>query len=167
MPARATAERSTGSATAPRTAHAARLRRGCRRPHLPPAARNARRKSKLRAPAKVEGGRGWASKPDASAFGESWFAAAASGLLVGVACEWNGSAYSSIRAGTEQAGRASLPRRAPRGEPRERHPGPGLGVGAVGAVFFSEAGSSRIWGNIHCRSKRILFRGVLIPHAVP
>ena len=59
------------------------------------------KKSKFRTPFnfKVKGGREWASKRQARASGESWFAAAVSGLLVGVARHWNGSAYSSIHYG--------------------------------------------------------------------
>merc|ERR1712008_37853 len=61
------------------------LRRGDRRPHLPPAARSARRKSKPRVPAKVKGGREWSSKDDAQACGESWQAAGACAVRVGAA----------------------------------------------------------------------------------
>ena len=64
------------------------LRRGARRPHLPPAARSARRKRKPRVPAKVKGGREWSSNHDAGACGESWQAAGACAVRVGAARDW-------------------------------------------------------------------------------
>ena len=85
----------------------ARLRRGSRRPHLPPAARSARRKSKPRVPAKVKGGREWSSKHDAQACGESWQAAGACAVRVGAARHWNGSAFSPGHAGPPNRERAN------------------------------------------------------------
>ena len=59
------------------------LRRGARRPHLPPAARSARRKKQTSSSCReVKGGREWSSKHDARACGESWHAAGACAVLV-------------------------------------------------------------------------------------
>eukprot|EP00964_Phaeocystis_antarctica_P032389 scaffold18341_cov53-Phaeocystis_antarctica.AAC.2 len=62
--------------------------------------------AKLRAPAKVKGGRGWASNHEAHASTERSYAAAASAVRVGAARHWNGSAFPSSQAGPPTCGRA-------------------------------------------------------------